>query len=249
MNVSAAVVKLVFQSTPPRRGRPVGRVGRERWGRFNPRPREGGDLLRCPSKGAVSLFQSTPPRRGRPSRTPPLPAHTSRFQSTPPRRGRPCRDERGAVDAHVSIHAPAKGATSTLPASRSAPSVSIHAPAKGATVHVRRGACAYDGFQSTPPRRGRPPRPRGGGKRVAFQSTPPRRGRPCTTPATTPISTSFNPRPREGGDPGSASASLVTVPFQSTPPRRGRPFSAGRGGQDFYVSIHAPAKGATSRPS
>ncbi len=55
----------------------------------------------------------------------------------------------------------------------------------------------------------------------------------------------FNPRPRAGGDAMAASTTALTVLFQSTPPRGGRlqTRSYHKGGR--YVSIHAPARGAT----
>ncbi len=57
---------------------------------FNPRPREGGDARRA--SHACLMFQSTPPRRGRlvaRARSRLVPGGW--FQSTPPRRGRPIR--------------------------------------------------------------------------------------------------------------------------------------------------------------
>ena len=123
----------------------------------------------------------------------------------------------------VSIHAPAWGATlrpqwavwrlkqfqSTPPRGgrqweeytrRSSTSVSIHAPAWGATP-VPEIACDSEEFQSTPPRGGRPLPLRSGVNRV----------------------TSFNPRPRVGGDgAGEAAAASWPDEFQSTPPRGGR---------------------------
>ena len=78
----------------------------------------------------------------------------------------------------------------------------------------------------------------------------------------------FNPRPREGGDFANTSKFCMFHVFQSTPPRRGRLQRFGqcncryhfnprpREGGDiqnymrsgfFYISIHAPAKGATAR--
>ena len=55
----------VFQSTPPRGGRPPALVNvRPAWS-FNPRPRVGGDVARELDEQALWLFQSTPPRGGR----------------------------------------------------------------------------------------------------------------------------------------------------------------------------------------
>ena len=122
-------------------------------GRFNPRPRAGSDV-----KPAVmvclALFQSTPPRgkrRGNQSvggstafqSTPPRGKRrmvrlsmkrNSSFQSTPPRGKRPARTVRGDRHQGVSIHAPAREATSApmlLPPAKRC--VSIHAPAREAT--------------------------------------------------------------------------------------------------------------------
>ncbi len=170
------------------------------------------------------MFQSTPPRGGRhitilhPVRS------DIKFQSTPPRGGRPrCHQAQIAVTRHVSIHAPAGGATFVLPMPRyaadcfnprprgggdpepvggpiSLADVSIHAPAGGATIVV---------WPMVP-------------TSVVFQSTPPRGGRPS----------------------GNAST-MNRNSFQSTPPRGGRHQGARRVIPHTGVSIHAPAGGAT----
>ena len=58
--------KRIFQSTPPRGGRPyAGKSLGEKISHFNPRPREGGDLLPDGAAIVAHLFQSTPPRGGR----------------------------------------------------------------------------------------------------------------------------------------------------------------------------------------
>ena len=78
----------MFQSTPPRGGRPR-LSGRETPHEgFNPRPRAGGDLRICIIYQCSYWFQSTPPRGGRPRRT------VLQY----------CKIQ-------VSIHAPARGAT------------------------------------------------------------------------------------------------------------------------------------------
>jgi len=125
--------------------------------------------------------------------------HCIWFRSTPPRRGRQHGIDPVRVREHVSIHAPAKGAT-PIHARRRAPSmVSIHAPAKGATE--RQGVNAtYEMVSIHAPRRGRlvlyfciirrinsfDPRPREGGDRHQSQ--------------TAAFGYGFDPRPREGGD-------------------------------------------------
>ena len=60
---------------------------------------------------------------------------------------------------------------------------------------------------------------------LQFQSTRPRGARPCRRMATSCMDTSFNPRAREGRD--------KTTVFDSA--------------HTFSVSIHAPARGATTR--
>ncbi len=187
----------MFQSTRPRGARPWrSRRPRFRPGCFNPRARAGRDLRWTWASCARFPFQSTRPRGAR--RKPrPKDFVWFLFQSTRPRGARPpsCSHPRFArrcfnpgaragrdgdlVDRHltlvpVSIHAPARGATSLLPIRPFSAQVSIHAPARGATrwrvADYRCGACfnpraragrdrynalyggAGSGFQSTRPR-------------------------------------------------------------------------------------------------
>ena len=103
--------------------------------------------------------------------------------------------------------------------------ISIHAPAKGATFAV----CYYDfalEFQSTLPRRERQ-------RVISF--------RLC--------STNFNPRSREGSDVLLPYQSMTHSQFQSTLPRRERQGTIVSFVFDGQISIHAPAKGATIKPS
>ena len=188
-------------------------------GSFNPRAREGRDELRELIRDTLREFQSTRPRGAR--RT----AMTRRgccvkFQSTRPRgarlrlnmsingtlsfnpRAREGRDDRHTLwryqDA-VSIHAPARGATTPLRRSRSrrgfqstrprgarrfersakfAPLlVSIHAPARGATFIRSATGKSTRKFQSTRPRGARPAVELLAQLRELFQSTRPRGAR------------------------------------------------------------------------
>ena len=184
-----------------------------------------------------------------------------------PAKGATLHDSRMVQRSVISIHAPAKGATGGRVRKGVRRGISIHAPAKGATC--------FDGqadgllkFQSTLPRRERPfifcgivrqrrnfnPRSREGsdwtdGKKYAvtsisihapakgatrrcapsascsfgFQSTLPRRERPLNNQPSS-VFVYFNPRSREGSD------------YQFRLIHR----------QRFLISIHAPAKGATS---
>jgi len=141
-----------FQSTPPRRGR-----------------------LLIPSNTSPQwMFQSTPPRRGRLG-PPKKSVECWLFQSTPPRRGR--RFSPLLCQPHCCFNPrPREGGDFAGASLDGASLVSIHAPAKGATS-MGPSSTRHASFQSTPPRRGRPLRY----VRVVcgdwFQSTPPRRGR------------------------------------------------------------------------
>ncbi len=143
-----------------------------------------------------SEFQSTPPRGGR-LRNSVHDAQLSEFQSTPPRGGRLDGIPYMTPAERVSIHAPARGATSVERHSQDSP-VSIHAPARGATRHFRIFDTSYTRFN---------PRPRAGGDcpdlpgraPIRFQSTPPRGGRQIHS-----------------------QERLLWSVFQSTPPRGGR---------------------------
>ncbi len=100
--------------------------------------------------------------------------------------------------------------------------VSIHAPARGATWVRVPGSCPFKRFN---------PRPRAGGDEyhfskyvlnLPFQSTPPR-----------------------GGRLYAVCGVRRQCLFQSTPPRGGRRVSASPCSRRSFVSIHAPARGAT----
>ena len=147
------------------------------------------------------------------------------------------------------------------------PPVSIHAPARGATAHGVLLPSSHSRFQSTPPRGGRRgvssggkhragfnPRPRAGGDEEMAPAlttlmvsihAPARGATSPTTPAKIPPK-GFNPRPRAGGDRNAAYKLDGHTMFQSTPPRGGRLSAAATLGQAAYVSIHAPARGATA---
>ena len=212
---------------------------------FNPRSREGSDNTRPTSVKLAGIFQSTLPRRERPAYRTSVPP-TPKFQSTLPRRERRMRAEeqnafrdfnprsREGSDtgeqpkariSNISIHAPAKGATTSPCTVWRVTYISIHAPAKGATARLSARRTQRSRFQSTLPRRERL-------KQIAtyikndtisihapvkgatieimcsrsmmpiFQSTPPRRERRETQAKFLVLCTDFNPRSREGSDSG-----------------------------------------------
>ncbi len=166
---------------------------------FNPRPREGGDRQRpAPLLGSAQ------------------------FQSTPPRGGRRDSASKWLKVVNVSIHAPARGATS-LPFVFASPTT----------------------FQSTPPRGGRRPLTTllRTWRRVSIHA--PARGATRQGMLKLAEAEGFNPRPREGGDALGIDGCVISLEFQSTPPRGGRLHQQGYDADDVTVSIHAPARGAT----
>ncbi|SDZ33316.1 hypothetical protein SAMN05421547_11866 [Delftia lacustris] len=255
----------MFQSTRPHGARRSGGASPMHLRSFNPRARTGRDAVTCTCAWSVWMFQSTRPHGARPGRWPTWP--------WPPRfnpRARTGRDQRHGSDkpgtlgfnprartgrdrvanlpfatVYVSIHAPARGATSKRRPRKSRPCafqstrphgarpgaepltdgighVSIHAPARGATGAAVGPAAARACFN---------PRARTGrdikrgvrvGSRPKFQSTRPHGARLCGTSATMRWK-SFNPRARTGRDGDELKGSIMDE-----------------------VSIHAPARGATA---
>ena len=80
-------------------------------GGFNPRTREGCDSTAASLWPQPNGFQSTHPRGVRPAATHEAAASLTLFQSTHPRGVRPIRQHVRHIYDHVSIHAPARGAT------------------------------------------------------------------------------------------------------------------------------------------
>src|SRR4029077_16616930 len=169
-------IGVMFQSTPPRGGRPRHRACAASAGRFNPRPpaggdtsteksasargcfnprpRAGGDTITVSPELAESLFQSTPPRGGRHEARGGI-STAPKFQSTPPRGGRPCCSWWWPGRPLVSIHAPARGATGPGPTWRAARSRFNPRPRAGGDAQAAVTGSNKASFQSTPPRGGR----------------------------------------------------------------------------------------------
>ena len=126
-------------------------------------------------------------------------------------------------DYHISIHAPAKGATRRpFPSSSLQHKISIHAPAKGATiqnVHHRRG------------------------KQISIHA--PAKGATSRGEVVADTLQYFNPRSREGSDLTITTFIPSLYLFQSTLPRRERHRNSVQRQCRYDISIHAPAKGAT----
>ena len=235
-----AMLKFAFQSTRPRGARPLMLV----------------------AGGFAMEFQSTRPRGARRDYN----GNTTvivRFQSTRPRGARLSAAGKGhgfAVSIHapargatlpaiywahrlVSIHAPARGATRSHHRSPRWSAVSIHAPARGATMQVA-GLLINVWFQST--------RPRGARRsvaathdRVAVSIHAPARGATRMRNLGSAVGRCFNPRARAGRDGDTAAIAASCNSFQSTRPRGARPTAAPCCEGVRWVSIHAPARGAT----
>ena len=190
-----------------------------------------------------------------------------RFQSTRPRGARLRRRCADLCALHVSIHAPARGATDRGQGCASAEDVSIHAPARGATVTALTPRFRFHGFnpraregrdvrynysrdadwkfQSTRPRGARLHSRQADYRCGQFQSTRPRGARHISESSCCLGTACFNPRAREGRDhvvaPGVAE-------FRGFNPRarEGRDTTASHAPERVTpVSIHAPARGAT----
>ena len=101
-----------------------------------------------------TLFQFTPLREGRLS-TGRASGSSDLFQFTPLREGRRKPGENPEPIPHISIHAPAGGATLSQLHWLNVEIISIHAPAGGATKDFR-GDIIREIFQFTPLREGRP---------------------------------------------------------------------------------------------
>ena len=114
------------------------------------RPR-GARLLPEPSAPDICWFQSTRPRGARPYKTH-FELWHEKFQSTRPRGARLAHSLTILITSHVSIHAPAWGATAGLGDSGLVQQVSIHAPAWGATFAKLLKLVTQHQFQSTRPR-------------------------------------------------------------------------------------------------
>jgi len=189
-----------------------------------------------------------------------------RGRSSPPHRGdRPPPGARHRWS--TSIHAPAGGATFRN-VSRAAGRRRFYPRPRTGATRTGRLLDGHGRFQSTPPHRGRHSSRMVERWRAEFQSTPPhggrRRGR-ADAPRHPEVSihapargatavaryfshreSSFNPRPRTGGDRRADGRPGLRRGFNPRP-RTGGDRGWGVSKQQQEVSIHAPARGATWR--
>ena len=119
-------------------------------------------------------------------------------------------------------------------------------PRVGGATRTGGKSASWIMFQFTPLRGGRLHNIRADIKIKGFQFTPPRGGRP-KKPTMRRKLRSFNSRPRVGGDLTSVMSPLFNGCFNSRP-RVGGDSNPGKVAIGFWVSIHAPAWGATDNP-
>ncbi len=143
------------------------------------------------------------------------------FQSTLPRGERRLQLRFSRWGIRISIHAPARGATYLPCVTGHYRSISIHAPARGATQRTRGEKRSLPYFN---------PRSREGSDNAAH----PRR---CA-------GGDFNPRSREGSDHTVLDRNITVEDFNPRS-REGSDRSGKDTGGRSYISIHAPARGAT----
>jgi len=255
----------MFQSTRPRgaRQRQRGVLPHGVWEFQSTRPRG----ARLGGMGLVeeeTKFQSTRPRGARPV-SHFVSATSSVFQSTRPRGARPFHRDTALHELGVSIHAPAWGATHPVRRFRQSLEVSIHAPAWGATRRVVQdlAACLVSIHA---PAWGATTEDAVNNKATIVSIHAPAWGATTAPTRSVPARRCFNPRARVGRDARPQCGTLVVGLFQSTRPRGARQSSASwrsgsgsfnpraRVGRDQpagesrrggFVSIHAPAWGAT----
>ncbi len=194
-------------------------------------------------------------------------ADLRKFQFTRPQGARQRAAHKAAVEAKVSIHAPARGATPPRPVrqrhepfqftrpqgARRRPQgalvggvVSIHAPARGATIGVGR-VFKGRGVSIHAPARGATGRHRQAPLRERVSIHAPARGATSSGCRARRQRGGFNSRARKGRDGPYMPQSPFSL-FQFTRPQGARHQATAIGVED-EVSIHAPARGATTNPT
>ena len=124
--------------------------------------------------------------------------------------------------------------------------ISIHAPAKGATTGITL-LMYFTVFQSSLPRRKRLNRCKDVQKAYGISILAPAKGATTATVRLKRWHRHFNPRSRKGSDlPQKRKRRYIRI-FQSTLPRRERQYKAFLKCNAPAISIHAPAKGATEK--
>ena len=153
--------------------------------------------------------------------------------------------QRSSEHPAISIHAPAKGATTGVEVTGIVSSISIHAPAKGATKRIVK---SWDNglISIHAPAKGATGMRLSVSWKLCNFNPRSREGSDVTNNSNTAFLHYFNPRSREGSDDVEKVKGAQEELFQSTLPRRERQVRVLCKQGLFTISIHAPAKGATS---
>ena len=163
-----------------------------------------------------------------------------------PARGATSATLRSTVASMVSIHAPARGATIRMDKRNRLAVVSIHAPARGATPFAFYRACTVEKFQSTPPR---------GGRRSVLLMKPiaasvsihaPARGATQLRSVLLAWHRVSIHAPARGATPAQMPGTPCVGGFNPRPRAGGDPPGQRQRLRTPAVSIHAPARGATA---
>ncbi len=232
----------IFQSTLPRRERRYCPSDDHCRTDFNPRSREGSDPVRCLRFSMLHYFN---PRSREGSDTAILHLRNGGFlfQSTLPRRERHCRHGHMLFDKHFNPRS-REGSDCIQPCHKIVKTlISIHAPAKGATA-AKLVIIQKEIFQSTLPRRERP-RWRRCWIRKNYFNPRSREGSDNMISWLTDCRDNFNPRSREGSDEYSA-GKMCGDDISIHAPAKGATSVHFPIGSEYPISIHAPAKGATA---
>ena len=163
------------------------------------------------------------------------------FQSTLPRRERLMDGNNFVLATVISIHAPAKGATSGSPCYTTRYTDFNPRSREGSDVIGLFSLLMHSAFQSTLPRRERLWRNRNAIFSLEFQSTLPRRERPACD-IVERCGAYFNPRSREGSDMRFTRNHSAHQSFQSTLPRRER-----RSYPSFFITVSRPFQSTLPR--
>ena len=233
-----------FQFTPLREGRRSRRAAKEDTQRISIHaPARGATHSADIQDGVIVQFQFTPLREGRPQGAC-LVLILLVFQFTPLREGRLIHTAIFILQSNISIHAPARGATTVFRSNPDRKQISIHAPARGATWKPALVICC-NRFQFTPLREGRLPRATIEARLKNFNSRPCERG-DAHIAKLQARKRYFNSRPCERGDLLQG-LKWEKIAFQFTPLREGRRNVPDSELGTTVISIHAPARGATAK--
>ena len=174
-----SLATIIFQSTPPARGATDNQIRRlHKQKHFNPRPREGGDIVDKLLSDMRKIISIHAPREGGDDhRGKDLPCR-SPISIHAPREGGDAAGRSYIPHQAISIHAPREGGDPKAGTHGNTFNISIHAPREGGDCLTQRPA---------------------GGKRISIHA--PREGGDHAGVLLISFAVNFNPRPPRGGRP------------------------------------------------